>query len=241
MCFLTLPSFEGRLGPWPQESVIRRLGSEISTDLELACAWITFNNRYRACLLVQSCNKQMIRRSTFPIYPLNGKPNNDRTWRWFFSYCLTWSVGKTEGKWKLLRQHFVRRWKQRGKIFHMALAYSAWQRKLWFVVRFLQLNVSKGEKPLLSERPLSSNRCTSPPSSPAHTIPSPLCPPLFTHVGAGKENGEEVHILSSASCVSLHSCHLVSGFTPVGCCRVILVITRIAMEATGPQWTQQSS
>lgn len=125
-----------------------------------------------------------------------------------------------------------------GKYFTWLLPTQPDKKKLWFVVRFLQLNVSKGEKPLLSERPLSSNSCTSPPASPAHTIPSPLSPPLFTHVGAGKENGEEVHILSSASCVSLHPCHgLVSSSTPVGCRRVILAITRIAMEVTGPEWT----
>lgn len=119
------------------------------------------------------------------------------------SAVLQQTSGESRGKWKQLRQHFVRRWKWRGKIILMVLVYSTGQREFVVCCWIPSLSVSLRENPLLSERTLfmklQSTSLLSDSSG-----PGPGVPPLLT-LGPGK-----------GACQPPFPHGLISDSTPVG-------------------------
>lgn len=95
------------------------------------------------------------------------KPCNGQQRCQLSSNCLTLSIEKQEENrdYWTLRQRSMRWWSGVGKYFTWFLPAQPDKASLWFAVRFLQLNLSKGEKPLSGEGNLSLQ------TAPYHPLP----------------------------------------------------------------------
>ena len=173
---------QGRLGAPPWEFVVGRLTSQVSAD----SAWSVCITQQRATHHRQTKRKGLLQLTRQVAKPCNGQQRCQLS-----SNCLTLSIEKQEenGDYWILMQCSMRWWKWRGKIFHMILACSAWQRKLVVCCQIPSAKFVKGRKTSVGwGKSVSSNSSISPPAlmiQGTQGTPGPPSPPLFTSVGAG--------------------------------------------------------